>query len=35
MGHLSVGVGDHSMSDYRQLVEQNQHALAPLFVSRI
>jgi Lipase (class 3) len=35
MGHLSVDVGDHSMSDYRQLVEQNQHALAPLFVSRI
>jgi hypothetical protein len=30
---FSMDVGDHSMSDYRQLVEQNQHALAPLFVS--
>jgi hypothetical protein len=30
MGHVSVDIGDHSMTGYRQLVEQNQHTLAPL-----
>jgi hypothetical protein len=27
MSNLSVDIGDHSMIGYRQLVEQNQHAL--------
>ena len=30
MSHLTVDIGDHSMTGYRQLVEQNQHALIPL-----
>jgi hypothetical protein len=30
MGGLSVDIGDHSMTGYRQLVAQNQHALIPL-----
>ena len=30
MGHVSVDIGDHSMTGYRQLVEQNQHTLSPL-----
>ena len=30
MSHVSTDIGDHSMTGYRQLVEQNQHALTPL-----
>jgi hypothetical protein len=30
MSSLSVDIGDHSMAGYRQLIEQNQHALIPL-----
>jgi hypothetical protein len=30
ISHVRVDVGDHSMTGYRQLVEQNQHTLAPL-----
>lgn len=30
MAHVSVDIGDHSMTGYRQLVEQNQHTLSPL-----
>jgi Lipase (class 3) len=30
MSSLSVDIGDHSMTGYRQLVEQNQHALIAL-----
>jgi hypothetical protein len=30
IGHVRADVDDHSMSTYRQLVEQNQAALAPL-----
>ena len=30
MSHIGVDVGDHSITGYRTLVEQNQNALAPL-----
>jgi hypothetical protein len=30
MSHIRVDVGDHSMTGYRQLIEQNQDALVPL-----
>ncbi|MBV9274479.1 MAG: lipase family protein [Verrucomicrobia bacterium] len=30
MGHIRVDVGDHSITTYRQLVEENQNSLLPL-----